>query len=88
MHHYVVCGGVYVCVCVNFTYNFSLFVHALFFVHVFMLSFQECFHYSWSLIWYIILTTAEICRNNEWENSGKTDLTEVPREDEQCLNYI
>jgi hypothetical protein len=67
-------------------YNSGLFVNALFFVCIFMLSFKDCVHCSWSLVWYIILTAAEIRRNNKWENSGKTDLTEVPREDKQYLN--
>lgn len=49
---------------------------------------MDCFHYTWSLVWYTIITAAELQRNNEWENNGKTDLTEVPCENEQCLSFM
>jgi hypothetical protein len=46
-----------------------------------MVSYKDHFHYNWSLVWYVIVTTAG-------DNSGMTDLTEVPCEDEQCLNFM
>ena len=46
-----------------------------------MVSCKDHFHYNWSLVWYLIVTTAG-------DNSGTTVLTEVPCEDEQCLNFM
>ena len=69
-----------VCLCVCMIYNLNLIVNTLFFVYVLMLRCKDHFHYNWSLVWYIIVTTAG-------DNNRTTHLTEVPCEDEAVSEF-